>query len=869
MVAVAERHSVLVVDDEPQVLVALEDLLSDDYRVLKCGSPERAVGMAEDAPNLAVVLSDQRMPRMTGDQLLAELRSRTDATRVLVTGYSDLTAVVRAVNDGQIFAYVSKPWDPNTLKLTVDRAAEYFRLHRELERERKLLADLLASVPDGMYLKDQELRFQHANRAYQRFLAERQIESDGLLGKRLSEVWQDDEAVRIELEERNVLETHEAIDEVLHKVPVGNGYRWHSKSIALVRDPQGHIQGVVGVLRDVTERKEQEERVAILSRVRAVLGEVNGTIVRIRDRGMLIGRCCEIAVGTGGIPLAMVYHCESGGLGTLVASAGHDDDVLGLVREEQDERRFVPGTSVMGLLTAGRAALLDAREVPDCGGVGAALARLGYQSVAALPLTVSSRLEYVLVLATKDPEFFDTQEVALLHEVASNVAFALEHDEQSRRLNLLLSYDELTGLSRRELFVDRLQQRLAACNPAEAFLAVVWLDISRFRRVNESLGRAGGDVVLRELAERLARAVGDRDLIARVDANAFALLSPQLKQEAAVTAFLSRVRAEVLDAPFEVDGTELRLSATIGVAMFPTDAQAADPLLFQAETAGKAARTNKQAYLFYASTMNERVADKLAMETRLRRAIENREFVLHYQPKVKLETGAVTGVEALVRWNDPENGLIPPGAFIPILEETGLILDVGRWVLVEAVVQQISWQRVMASPPRIAVNVSAVQLAQEDFVSTVRELLDAYPSAARQIDIELTESVVMSDFDSNVEKLKVLRSLGVGIALDDFGTGYSSLGYLRRLPTDVLKIDRSFVTGMDKTASDMTIVSTVITLAHSLGLRVVAEGVETTNQARLLGLLLCDEIQGYLIAKPLPPEGAAELFARRYSFEGG
>lgn len=993
-----EKERVLVVDDEPQVLVALEDLLSDEYVVVKCNSAESALRAAEDVPNLAVVLSDQRMPNMTGDRLLAELERVSDASRVLVTGYSDLTAVVRAVNDGRIFAYVHKPWEPSALKLTVDRAAEYCRLHRELLRERCLLVDLMDSVSDGIYVKDQELKFQRVNRAYVDMLLDHSPGHGAVVGRRLSDVWQGPDAHKIEQDEAAVLERQKPIADVLSRRRREGGVRWYSKSLAPLCGPDGAVSGVVGVVRDVTERaemlealeaseerqrlvieaaeaglfdwnqvsghvlyspefarllgeepealaasfssvaervhpddaeaalaalepasgegqrvkrlelrlrmatgeyrwfqlnakvrlgdnekprrlvgaiqdvtewKEQQERIAILSRVRAVLGEVNGAIARVRDPADLLERVCEIASRTGGIPLALVCDHDETRTARVTAADGQDEDLLASVRANEGRGTFRLDGAFAAPLRAGQPVLVNDPELMACGPVGSELIRLGYRSLAGAPVMVGGKLQHTIVLVSKQPGFFDTQEVALLEELAANVAFGLEHAAKSRRLDTLLSHDELTGLSRRELFVDRLQQRMAASDSASPHLAVVWLDLNRFRHVNETFGRVGGDSVLRQVASRLVRVMADDDRVARVDANAFALISPPLPQASAVAEFLSRVRREAFDTPFEVDGSELRLSATVGVAMFPDDGEESEALLFQAETAGKTARGSGQPYLFYAPTMNERVAEKLAMETRLRRAIQNLEFVLHYQPKIDLNTGAVTGLEALVRWNDPEKGLIPPGAFIPLLEETGLILDVGRWVLFEAVRQQAAWQEAGANPPRIAVNVSAVQLAHDDFVSSLRQVVEAYPDAAKRLDIEITESVVMGEFEANVEKLRLARSVGLGIALDDFGTGYSSLGYLRRLPTDAVKVDRSFVSRMDQSAADMAIVSTVISLAHSLGLKVIAEGVETTNQAHLLRLLRCDELQGFLIAKPLPAEQVVSLFGETYTFDTG
>jgi EAL domain-containing protein (putative c-di-GMP-specific phosphodiesterase class I) len=263
--------------------------------------------------------------------------------------------------------------------------------------------------------------------------------------------------------------------------------------------------------------------------------------------------------------------------------------------------------------------------------------------------------------------------------------------------------------------------------------------------------------------------------------------------------------------------------------------------------------------MFYAPQMNARVAEKLTLETKLRRAIENEEFLLHYQPKVELKTGRVIGLEALVRWCDPETGIVPPNQFIPVLEDTGMILEVGRWVLQDAARQFTEWAENGLEPPRIAVNVSAIQLVQKDFIVVLDETIARYPLASNGLDLEITESVFVDDLTGNAEKLRIARERGLRVAIDDFGTGYSSLGYLSRLPIDALKIDRSFITRMVEDPQDTAIVTTIISLAHSLDLKVVAEGVETLQQAQLLHLLKCDEAQGYLVARPQPARDVGRL----------
>src|SRR6185369_13318983 len=286
----------------------------------------------------------------------------------------------------------------------------------------------------------------------------------------------------------------------------------------------------------------------------------------------------------------------------------------------------------------------------------------------------------------------------------------------------------------------------------------------------------------------------------------------------------------------------------------PSDGNSAEALLGNAEAALKKAKASGQPFVFYAPTMNARVSEQLALEMKLRRAVERDEFLLHYQPKVDLRSGVLVGLEALIRWRDPDSGLVPPGKFIPLLEETGLIRKVGRWVLERAALQHHEWVSAGYTPPRIAVNVSGLQLASHDFVERLERVLMHYPTGAAGIDLEITESVFVDDLDGSIAKLQAARDLGMKVAMDDFGTGFSSLSNLGRLPLDSLKVDRSFVLRMTEDPQSTSIVTTVISLGHALDLTVVAEGVETSEQARLLRLLKCDQAQGYLIARPVPAE---------------
>jgi EAL domain-containing protein (putative c-di-GMP-specific phosphodiesterase class I) len=362
------------------------------------------------------------------------------------------------------------------------------------------------------------------------------------------------------------------------------------------------------------------------------------------------------------------------------------------------------------------------------------------------------------------------------------------------------------------------------------------------------------------VAEWMTHSASDASLLARVDADRFAIVLPRVDKDGDVVRLLEKKRQAFLDHTFLLNDVPFRIAFKVGVALFPDDGNDADTVFNHAEAALKRAKSAGEPYLFYTQKMTAAVAGRLSLENQLRQAFENEEFVLHYQPKVDLSTGKLTGAEALIRWNDPRTGLVPPLRFIPILEETGLIHEVGRWALRKAIEDYLRWRGTGLDAVRIAVNVSAVQLRRTDFIAEIKRKIDIDPNAPAGLELEITESLIMDDVQHNIASLQAIREMGISIAIDDFGTGFSSLSYLSKLPVDSLKVDRSFVNEMTVSRQGLALVSTIINLAHSLKLKVVAEGVETEEQSRLLQLIGCDEMQGFLFSKPLP----VEVFETRY-----
>lgn len=448
-----------------------------------------------------------------------------------------------------------------------------------------------------------------------------------------------------------------------------------------------------------------------------------------------------------------------------------------------------------------------------------------------------------------------------LYSVILNDVTIRKSNEQ--RLKFLADYDPLTALPNRSLFHQRLGRALAHAQRFNKGLAVLFMDLDRFKNINDTLGHDAGDGVLKEVAARLMSCVRDIDTVARLGGDEFVILIEQVtdtRQAGTVGHKLIRTMTE----PLQLGGHECSVTASIGIATFPADGEDGATLLKNADIAMyRAKEQGKNNFQFYTPNMNVHSIQRLTLESGLRRALQREEFLLHYQPKVNIASGRVTGMEALVRWKRPESGMVSPAEFIPLAEETGLIVPIGQWVLKAACQFNRAWHGEGVPTRRVAVNLSARQFAQASLVSDVARVLDMTGLHPEALELEITESMVMGNPEQAIQTLRQLKSMGIALSIDDFGTGYSSLGYLKRFPLDHIKIDRSFIKDIPEDNDDATITRTIIAMAHSLRLKVIAEGVETEAQLNFLREHGCDEMQGYYFSRPLPGADFAELVKAR------
>jgi diguanylate cyclase (GGDEF)-like protein/PAS domain S-box-containing protein len=677
-----------------------------------------------------------------------------------------------------------------------DSQARLVASEASLREVNERLEAVIGSSPVAIYTRNLQGIVTSWNPAAEKMFGWREAE---IIGRPLATVPADKQGETEELR-RRVLSGEPVVDvEVRRQKRDGSPIDIRS-TLAPLHDAGGRVYGYIAVAVDITERKKTEDMLRLSAQVfenaseGIMVTDADSTIVAVNKAfAAITGYAAEEAIGK-----SM----------RLLHSGWHDPAFYGALRDSLARDGHWQGE------------LWDRRKDGD------------------------AYAQWTNIAAVRDERGRVTHYVAVISDITAR-------KEAERRLSYLATHDALTGLKNRSLFYENLQHALARARRGADRVALLFLDIDNFKAINDTLGHHSGDQLLREIAARIAGCVRDSDTVARQGGDEFTVMIEDIGDPDEV-AHVAQKMLDALAPKFVVAGREIFVTASIGIDVFPTDAGSADDLLKNADAAMYHAKEQgRNNYQFYSAELNAAAHKRLTLESGLRRALERQEFVLHYQPQVTLRGGRLVGIEALLRWQHPEHGLIMPDEFIPLAESSGLIVAIGEWVLRAACAQHKAWQDAGLSIAPVAVNISARQF-RPDFVDTVRRALEDTQLDARHLELEITESLLMRNIEATSAALHRLNELGVGLAVDDFGTGHSSLYYLKRFPVDKLKVERAFVQDIAADPDDAALVRAIVGLGHSLGLRVTAEGVETELQfAHLLGMN-CDEAQGYYFSRPLP-----------------
>jgi diguanylate cyclase (GGDEF)-like protein len=610
---------------------------------------------------------------------------------------------------------------------------------------------------------------------------------------------------------------------------------------------------------DNLERETQHTR---LERMYAALSATNEAIMRALTRAELCQRVCDAAILDSDFTAAMICLLEPAGkLYSAVATAGPAGKLLQNYQFSIDASEPA-GQSATATAVRTRQLCVVNDFIADAkvAYTKTIVRGTGTRSVAAWPLFKSGEVYGTITFASGKVGTFTSELTDLFQRLADNVTFALANfdraDEKTRadeRITYLATHDRLTGLANRAMFSQLLNVSIETSRRHSRQFALLFIDLDRFKIINDTLGHAVGDALLIEMARRLRESVRASDIAARLGGDEFVIILQEVHDRDDVMAVAQKLLASIMK-PLSLRGQECRVTASIGAAMYPADGADEQTLTKNADMAMYCVKNEgKNGARFYAPGMKTQSLERLILETGLRHALERDELILHYQPKRDLATGQITGVEALLRWAHPDLGMLPPNQFIPLAEETGLIVPIGQWVLKAACRQNMEWQRQGLPPMSIAVNLSPRQFAQAYLLDDIDAALAQSGMPPTLLQLEITESMVMQNVEQALVVLRAIKSRGVRLAMDDFGTGYSSMSSIKQFPIDILKIDRSFIRDLPHNSDDKAIANAIISLGKALGLTIIAEGVETTQQETFLRDHACNEMQGFLFSKAVPP----------------
>jgi len=737
--------------------------------------------------------------------------------------------------------------------------SERIKMQRDIEYGRSVLATSQETSPDAILLVDQNAEIVSYNKRFMQMwgIPEKLVEArtdEPVLQTVIAQVENPDAFLaRVRyLYEHPEEESQEEI-----RTKDGRIIERHS---APVVGPSKEYFGRIWHFRDITERKRAEASLTRSNRALRVLSATNHVLIHSEWERTLLDQVCKIIVEHGGYRLAWIGFVEHDAAKTIrpVAQTGYEVGYLenaAITWADTERGRGPTGTAVRtGIVQISQYIASDPKMAPWRSNA----IKLGYASSMAIPLRSNSETIGVLSIYSSEPDAFDEGETVLLRELADDLAFGIvthrsqvARREAEAKAEQLANFDALTGLPNRLYLFRHLQQTLKNEHNDESRFAVMTISVDRFDEVQDAVGIEGADSLLEKIGERLKNVADHDTFLARVARDSFAILPRRCDAEGAGR-IAERIRIAI-NNPFEHAGIPVDLPMTIGVALFPDHSDDADSLLVRSAIAVRQARAGGTDFAMYAGKIDSESPQRLTLLAELRRAIRKDELVLHYHPKIDVSTGRISGVEALVRWQHPDRGMVPPNQFIPLAEHTGLIKPLTYWVLEAALRQIVEWRerRVEVS---IAVNVSPNNLRDPEFIDRITGLQAKTGASSDLMTFEITETALMEDPARAQEMLVHMKDLGIRVHLDDFGTGYSSLSYIATLPIQALKIDRSFVLKMMEEKQHRAVVRAAISLAHSLGLKVVGEGIESVDQAKALVQEGCDEIQGYLFSRPLPAE---------------
>jgi diguanylate cyclase (GGDEF)-like protein len=633
-------------------------------------------------------------------------------------------------------------------------------------------------------------------------------------------------------------------------------------------------------MRQQQETMENASRMhqARLVRMISVVSETNEAILRAQTREQLFDLVCEAAASHGNFLFTIVLLADPELKNfRIVSAAGRNVDVeAALLMQFSAGDPAFPDADLIAIRTGKPAIYNDYLSEHQKTIFFERSRKIGLRSKAFLPLFSGDETVGAIIFAAAEPNIFSPDFVELLQQLAGNLALALENfkkaaerERAEARIKYLATHDSLTGLPNRAMFYQLLSFSIAGARRYQRHCAVLFIDLDRFKLINDSLGHAAGDTLLVEMAVRLNGVVRASDVVARLGGDEFVVLLNEITGSEQAIA-VARNLLTAFSKPLVLDGHECRITGSIGIAMFPADGADEQTLMKNADIAMYLAKAEgKNDVRMFSAEIASQSLERLDIESSLRHAVERGELRLHYQPKVDVVTGRIAGVEALLRWMHPTLGMLAPLKFIPVAEETGLIVMIGRWVLNTACAQNMEWQRAGLPPISMAVNVSPRQFSDEQLLRSIDNALASSGLDAKLLQIEVTESMVMLNVERAIRVLDAIQSRGVRIAIDDFGAGYSSMSMLKRIPVDTIKIDRSFVRDLPDSSEDKAIAEAIINLGKALGLTIVAEGVETAEQDKFLRDHACDEIQGFLFSHPVPPEKIVELLNSMHELDSG